>query len=156
MTRLLASGASPRFDLPQFDLPQFDPGLFLDTFESADRYVPVRVRHRHPPTFRRVFELLVAPNLIHLIPAVFLLLLHDVTAVHFSSRSLGNYNTHDIHTGQYRNTHLSTLKRADPSAPTSRFYWVLGLWPFSSQESESRSKAADKSVRSTQPIAALK
>ncbi len=44
----------------------------LDAFQSAYRYVPVRVRHRHPPLFRRMFELLVAPDLIHLIPAVFL------------------------------------------------------------------------------------
>jgi hypothetical protein len=51
-------------------LPQLDPGLFLNAFQSAYRYVPVRMRHRHPPFFRRMPELLVASDLINLIPAV--------------------------------------------------------------------------------------
>src|SRR6266852_2045580 len=91
---------------------QFDPRVFLDTLESAYRYVPVRVLHRHPPLFRRVFELLVAPDLIHLIPAVFLQLLYEISAVHVVWCSLYKNNTHVIHISQYKNTHFSTLEKS--------------------------------------------
>src|SRR5450631_633778 len=108
MTSLLGSGGSP----------QFDPRLFLDTFEGAYRYVPFRVRHRHPPFFRRVFELLVAPDLTDLIPAVFLQLLYEVPAVHVPSRSLYLDNTHGIHTSPHKNTHVPTLQERLGCAPT--------------------------------------
>src|SRR5271155_778920 len=76
---------------------ELDPRLFLNTLESTHRYVAVRVRHGYPSPFCWVFELLVAPNLIYLIPAVQLQQLYDVPAVHAFSHP---NDTHFIHTRQ--------------------------------------------------------
>src|SRR5271155_1065608 len=74
------------YSMPLFlwpELPQLDPGLFLNAFQSAHRYVSIRMRHRYPSRSRRVPELFVTPDLIHLKPAVAPPPLYDFPAVHF-------------------------------------------------------------------------
>src|ERR1039458_2423513 len=49
---------------------QLDTGLFFNALQCSDGDVPFWVRDRHAALFRRVFELLVAANLIHFVPAI--------------------------------------------------------------------------------------
>src|ERR1035441_8155790 len=49
---------------------QLDTGLFFNALQSSYGDVPFRVRDRHTALFRRVFELLVAADLIHFVPVI--------------------------------------------------------------------------------------
>jgi hypothetical protein len=64
---------------------QFDSRLLLDALESASRNIPVRMRHRNPSAFRRMFELLMTSGLIHLMPTSLQQPLYDLPAVHHSA-----------------------------------------------------------------------
>lgn len=63
-------------------LPEFQPGLFLDTSQGSDWYIPFGVRHRDASLLRRVLELFMAALMAYFVPAVIFQLLDNVTAVH--------------------------------------------------------------------------
>src|ERR1700730_7496069 len=96
ITSLSRSGRSTQFPQRR-PLKSVLSRLVLDTFESPYGYIPIRVWHGHPALFRRMFELLVVPYLIYLIPAVLLQFLYEVSAVHASSRLL-SFMIHILYT----------------------------------------------------------
>ena len=77
--------------------PQPNTCLLLDASQRANWYVSNRMWHSNPSRLHRMFELLVAPNMCNLIPAVLSQALYDFSAghkirytlfTHLSSRSL--------------------------------------------------------------------
>ena len=74
-------------------LAQFDACLSLHAFERSDRYVPLRIGNCHATLFGGMLELLVAANLIDLVPAVFLQFSDQLAAVHHVISSIHTFYT---------------------------------------------------------------
>ena len=62
--------------------PQPNARLLFDASQRANRYISSRMWHSDPSWLHRMLELLVAPNMRNLIPAVLLQALYDFSAGH--------------------------------------------------------------------------
>src|SRR5438445_11678639 len=80
--------------------PQPNACLLFDASQRANRYISNRMWHSDPSWLHRMLELLVAPNMRNLIPAVLLQALYDFSAghkirytlpPHLQSRDLGAF-----------------------------------------------------------------
>ena len=96
--------------------PQPNACLLFDASQRANRYTSNRMWHSDPSWLHRMLELLVAPNMRNLIPAVLLQALYDFSArhktrytlsTHLSSRDLQNLSSYPRPRPRTRTLHLS-------------------------------------------------
>ena len=71
--------------------PQPNDCLLFDASQRANRYISNRMWHSDPSRLHRMLELLVAPNMRNLIPAVLLQALYDFSAGHKTRYTLSTH-----------------------------------------------------------------